>query len=153
MPEHTGSVVAKSEHGILFSDKGPWFNFSDLNHRGEPFDAVQKGDKVRIVYSSYSKRDGSTGYGIEVIENLSAPASSPPVPPEPFPPNDPFPPEQDFPPDATESPPAASIDRDGLIVRQTCIKAAAMALQHSATEDKAGAITYLAGVLEDWVNR
>jgi hypothetical protein len=58
-------------------------------------------------------------------------------------------------PDTTSEPSEFPTDRQASIVRQTCIKAAAMALQHGmgTPEEKAGGITYLAGQLENWVNR
>ena len=59
---------------------------------------------------------------------------------------------EEFPPDAASEPVEGTLDKDHSIVRQTCIKAAGVALQHNmgSAEEKAGMITYLAGVLEDW---
>ncbi len=67
-------------------------------------------------------------------------------------PSDDFPPDDGLPTEATESLPEATVDREHSIVRQTCIKAASVALQHSTgnAEEKAGQLTYLAGVYEDW---
>ena len=62
---------------------------------------------------------------------------------------------EEFPPDAPSEPVEATIDKDHLIVRQTCIKAAceAVAISPLDSQEKAGRITYLAGVFEDWVWR
>jgi hypothetical protein len=111
---------------------------------------------VRI---EYAKGKGDKTY-ISVIENLSRPQES-------AAPGSVFPPEQDFPPDdiapaslegrpdELSAPPAATTDKDRLIVRQVAIKAAceALAISPLNAEEKAGRITYLAGVLEDWVYR
>ncbi len=114
---------------------------------------MEKGDNVRIEYDSYDKNDGSTGYNVYVIENLSRGGVTETGAPqdEPFPADeDVFGPEPDFAPDAGSKPSAP--DKDHSIVRQCCIKAAGMALQHNMgnAEEKAGQMTYLAGVLEDW---
>jgi hypothetical protein len=155
MPEWTGTVVATSEFGIKVVDKGEWLNWSLADYRGKPFDTnIRQGDRVRI---EYAKGKGDKTY-ISVIENLSRPQESDA-------PGSVFPPEQDFPPDevpyeypppdTTSEPSESPTDRQTSIVRQTCIKAAAMALQHGmgTPEEKAGGMTYLAGALEDWVNR
>jgi hypothetical protein len=152
MPEHKGTIAAKSEYGIKFSENGPWFNWAREDKQGTPFHDVSKGDSVRMEYGTYDKKDGSKGYNIYVIENLSNAA---PVADDPFPAVDDFPPDDPFPSDATESPSVATIDKDRLIVRQVCVKAAceALAISPLDTEEKAGRITYLAGELEDWVWR
>ncbi len=147
LSEWTGTVVAKSENGIKVVDGGAWLNWTKLEWRGQPFNTdVRAGDKVRVEYATV---DGKTY--ISVIENLSRPASG--EPDDPFPPQDDFPGDApDFPPDAPESPSEPTIDKDHLIVRQVAIKAAceALAMSPLETEEKAGRITYLAGVLEDW---
>jgi hypothetical protein len=148
MPEHKGSVVAQSQYGIKFSENGPWFNWAKGEKQGKPFDDVDKGDSVRMEYDTWDKKDGSKGYTVYVIENLSR---SQGVPDDPFPQEDgPFPPEEA--PDATGEPVAPAIDKDHLIVRQACIKAAceALAISPLDSEEKTGRITYLAGVFEDW---
>ena len=164
MSEWTGVVVAKSENGIKVVDKGAWLNWSLPEYRGTPFDSnVKAGDRVRIEYSEVEKNGEKRTY-ISVIENLSRPSA--PVD-EPFPAVDDFPPDEGFPgdeagtpypggaPDATESPVGAITDKDRLIVRQVCIKAASEALAISPldTEEKAGRIAYLASVFEDWIFR
>ena len=154
MPEHKGTVVAKSEYGIKFSEDGPWFNWAREDKQGTPFHDVSKGDSVRMEYGSYDKKDGSKGYNVYVIENLSQAA---PVGDEPFPPDGGFPGDEAGTPfpsgPAAESPPAATMDKDRLIVRQVCVKAAceALAISPLDTEEKAGRITYLAGELEAWI--
>jgi hypothetical protein len=155
MPEHKGTVAAKSEYGIKFSDNGPWFNWAREDKQGTPFHDVSKGDSVRMEYGTYDKKDGSKGYNIYVIENLSNAA---PVGDAPFPPDEGFPGDEagtPFPSGTTEAPSAATIDKDRLIVRQVCVKAAceALAISPLDTEEKAGRITYLAGELEDWIFR
>ncbi|KKN15056.1 hypothetical protein LCGC14_0989890 [marine sediment metagenome] len=157
MSEWTGTVVAKSENGIKVVDKGPWLNWSLPDYRGTPFDAdVAAGDRVRIEYAEVVK-DGNKRTYISVIENLSRPTTD-----DPFPPDEGFPGDEAGTPfpsgpaaDATESPPAATMDKDRLIVRQVCVKAAceALAISPLDTEEKAGRITYLAGELEDWIFR
>lgn len=154
MPEWTGIVVATSEFGIKVVDKGEWLNWSLPEYRGEPFDTVGQGDKVRI---EYAKGKGDKTY-ISVIENLTHGYAPPPG--SPFPPEDEFgiaPDPSDmsgaeYPSGAPQSPSGDTVDKDHSIVRQTCIKAAGMALQHNMgnAEEKAGQMTYLAGVLEDW---
>ncbi len=151
MPEWTGTVVATSEFGIKVVDKGEWLNWSLPDYRGEPFDAdIRQGDRVRI---EYAKGKGDKTY-ISVIENLSRPQESP-APGSAFPPEEEFPADGGLPLDAPGSPSESPDARQQSIVRQTCIKAAGMALQHNMgnAEEKAGQLTYLAGVLEDWVNR
>jgi hypothetical protein len=153
LSEWTGVVVAKSENGIKVVDKGAWLNWSLPDYRGTPFDSdVKAGDRVRIEYSEVEKNGEKRTY-ISVIENLSRPQTD-----VPFPPDDemPFPPESSsFPPDAPSDTPEATIDKDRLIVRQVCVKAASEALAISPlnAEEKAGRITYLAGELEDWIFR
>ncbi len=153
LPEWTGTVVAKSANGIKAVDDGGWLNFTKEEWRGQPFDDCQRGDKVRIEYAEDDK--GRTY--ISVIENLSRPGDIGPQPESdnPFPPEKQFPPDEDFPPDEPQEASAPVLDIDHSIVRQTCIKAAGMALQHNMgnAEEKAGQMTYLAGVLEDWVWR
>ena len=163
LSEHKGTVVAKSEYGVKFTEDGPWFNWAKPEKQDTPFDDVSKGDKVRIVYDTWDKTKGGKGYTIYTIENLSRPQGIGPQPDDnPFPPEEEFGPEgqSDFGglPDDAELPsaPAAGlgvdVDREHSIVRQTCIKAACMALQHNMgnAEEKAGQVTYLAGVMEDW---
>ncbi len=36
MPEHKGTVAAKSEYGIKFSEDGPWFNWAREDKQGTP---------------------------------------------------------------------------------------------------------------------
>lgn len=57
--------------------------------------------------------------------------------------------------DAARAASEATIDKDRLIVRQVCVKAAceALAISPLNAEEKAGRITYLAGELEDWIFR
>ena len=153
MPEWTGVVVATSEFGIKVVDKGEWLNWSIEEYRGEPFDTdIRQGDRVRI---EYAKGKGDKTY-ISVIENLSRPQENP-APGSVFPPGEEFSSEPDFAPDAPGSPPGgeSSTDRQTSIIRQSCVKAAAVCLQHGmgTPEEKAGGIIYLAGALEDWVNR
>ena len=152
MPEHKGTVAAKSEYGIKFSEDGPWFNWAREDKQGTPFHDVSKGDSVRMEYGTYDKKDGSKGYNIYVIENLSAPVADEPFPPEGSIAREALDP---FPPDATGSPPATITDKDRLIVRQVCVKAASEALAISPldTEEKAGRIPSLASVFEDWIFR
>ncbi len=158
LPEWTGTVVATSEFGIKVVDGGGWLNWSLPEYRGTPFDTVGQGDRVRIEYAEVEK-DGKKKTYISVIENLTHGYAPPPA-------DSPFSPEQDFPPDddpsmpTTPAPnafsePPEAIDRQTSIVRQTCIKAAAVSLQHGmgTPEEKAGGILYLAGQLEQWVNR
>ena len=164
MSEWTGVVVAKSENGIKVKDKGPWLNWSLPDYRGTPFDSdVKAGDKVRIEYAAVEK-DGNKRTYISVIENLSRASSFSSRPEDadnPFPPEEGFTSDGDFkgdnemPTDAAESPPAGTIDKDRLIVRQVCVKAASEALAISPldTEERAGRITYLAGELESWIFR
>ena len=151
MPEWTGTVVATSEFGIKVVDKGEWLNWSLPDYRGEPFDTdIRQGDRVRI---EYAKGKGDKTY-ISVIENLTHGYAPPPA-------DSPFPPGQDFPPDEPQDAPGSpladesSTDRQTSIIRQTCIKAAAVSLQHGmgTPEEKAGGIIYLAGALEDWITR
>ncbi len=160
MPEHKGTIAAKSEYGIKFSENGPWFNWAREDKQGTPFHDVSKGDSVRMEYGTYDKKDGSKGYNIYVIENLSRAGGVGPQADDPFPPDEGFPGDDAGTPfpsgsDATESPVAATTDKDRLIVRQVCVKAAceALAISPLDTEEKAGRITYLAGELEDWVWR
>ena len=149
MSEHKGNVVAKSQYGIKFTEDGPWFNWAKPEKQGKPFDDVSKGDSVRMEYDTWDKNDGSKGYTVYVIENLSRPQG---IGPQPGAADDPFPPEEEFPPDAPDKPVDIPIDKDHLIVRQACIKAAceALAISPLDSEEKAGRITYLAGVFEDW---
>ena len=160
MPEYTGTVVATSEYGIKVVEGGGWLNWSLPDYRGTPFDAVRKGDKVRFEYAEVEK-DGQKKTYIAVIENLTH-GFAPPPPDSPFPPAEEFPPESGnfgphlaSAPDAPGAPPGGTLDKDRLIVRQVAIKAAceALAMSPLETEEKAGRITYLAGVLEDWVDR
>ncbi len=159
MPEYTGTVVATSEYGIKVVEGGGWLNWSLPDYRGTPFDAVEKGDKVRFEYAEVEK-DGQKKTYISVIENLTHGYAPPPA-------DNPFPPGQDVPPelgnfgphpadtpDAFSAPPEA-LDRQTSIVRQTCIKAAAMSLQHGMGTplEKAKGIIDLADELEKWVNR
>ncbi len=157
MPEWTGTVVATSEFGIKVVDGGGWLNWSLPKYRGTPFDTVGQGDRVRIEYAEVEK-DGKKQTYIAVIENLTH-GHAPPPSDSPFPPDEGFPGDEagtpypsGFPPGATTEPEESFVDKDHLIVRQTCIKAAGMALQHNMgnAEEKAGQMTYLAGVLEDW---
>ncbi|KKL58641.1 hypothetical protein LCGC14_2223390, partial [marine sediment metagenome] len=166
MSEWTGVVVAKSENGIKVVDKGAWLNWSLPDYRGTPFDSnVKAGDRVRIEYAEVEKNGEKRTY-ISVIENLSRPQTATDAFPPTYPPDDPFPsepPHDGYPgfpggedptgmqSDATESPVAATLDKDRLIVRQVCVKAAceALAISPLDTEEKAGRITNLAGVLED----
>ncbi|MEE9149961.1 MAG: hypothetical protein V3U27_21495 [Candidatus Tectomicrobia bacterium] len=148
MPEITATVVAKSAYGIKITDDGDWMNWSKVEYRGEPFNTeVQKGDRVQITYA---ETDGGKVF-ITTIDKVTgaAPVVTGFVPAGD---NQPFPLDEDFPPDATSEPIAPVLDKDHSIVRQTCIKAAGMALQHNMgnAEEKAGQMTYLAGVLEDW---
>jgi hypothetical protein len=153
LPEWTGVVVATSDFGIKVVDGGGWLNWSLPTYRGTPFDTVRQGDKVRIEYNEVEK-DGKKNTYISVIENLFRPQETP-VLGSVFPPGQDFPPDEEFPGAAPGSPSETPVDRQTSIVRQTCIKAAAMSLQHATgdAQEKSGAITYLAGVLEDWVNR
>ena len=159
MSEHNGIVRAKSQYGIKFSEDGPWFNWAKGEKKSSPFHDVSKGDSVRIEYSSWDKDDGSKGYTVYVIENLSRSQHGMASGDNPFPPEEEFGPEgqPDFGglPDAPSASQAPTIDKDRLIVRQVAIKAASEALAISPldTEEKAGRITYLAGVFEDWVFR
>ena len=113
---------------------------------------------MRIEYSEVVK-DGNKRTYISVIENLSRPT---PQTDNTFPPDEGFPGDEagtPFPsgpsPDAPESPPSATMDKDRLIVRQVCVKAAceALAISPLNAEEKAGRITYLASELEDWIFR
>ncbi len=144
MPERKGIVVAKSAYGIKLDEDGDWLNYSKLDYRGQPFDTVDKGDSVRIEYAEKEYKDPETGEPltkifISVIERMAPPESG------------------NFGPDApsASSAPESSAGRQTSIIRQTCIKAAAMSLQHGmgTPEEKAGGILYLAGQLEQWVNR
>ena len=160
MPEWTGTVVAKSENGIKLVDKGAWLNFSLPDYRGTPFDDCRAGDKVRIEYAEVEKNGTKRTY-ISVIENLTHGFAAPPDD-SPFPSEEEFPGDEagppypsGFPTDAPSEPSAPTLDKDHLIVRQVCVKAAseALAISPLGAEEKAGRITYLAGVLEDWVYR
>lgn len=57
--------------------------------------------------------------------------------------------------EAPESPSAPTTDRDRLIVRQVCVKAAceALAMSTGDAQDKAVNILSLAGTLETWIYR
>ena len=121
LSEHKGNVVAKSQYGIKFTEDGPWFNWAKPEKQGKPFDDVSKGDSVRMEYDTWDKNDGSKGYTVYVIENLSHPQG---IGPQPgafgnLPTNevmrtseretkalqdDPFPPDEEFPPDGTSEP-------------------------------------------------
>ncbi|KKK68472.1 hypothetical protein LCGC14_2943730, partial [marine sediment metagenome] len=94
MPEHKGTVVAKSEYGIKFSEDGPWFNWAREDKQGTPFHDVSKGDSVRMEYGSYDKKDGSKGYNVYVIENLTHGFAQPGA----------FPPDEGFPGDEAGTP-------------------------------------------------
>ena len=155
MSEWTGTIVAKSENGIKVKENGDWLNWTKPEWRGQPFNTdVRAGDKVRIEYATVDNKTW-----ISVIENLTHGYAPPPAD-SPFPPEEEFPGGGDlgddraFPTDATSEPPEA-LDRQTSIVRQTCIKAASVALQHGmgTPEEKAGGIIYLAGQLEQWVLR
>lgn len=118
MSEHKGTVVAKSQYGIKFSEDGPWFNWAKGDKKGSPFHDVSKGDSVRIEYNSWDKDGGSKGYTVYVIENLSRPSAA--STDDPFPPEDDFPPKSgSFVPDsgtlpaAPESPESDSEQQDG----------------------------------------
>lgn len=149
MPEITATVLAKSEWGIQIKE-GEWWNWSKPEYRGEPFNTeVQKGDRVQITYA---ETDGGKTYITTIgkvmqgevgpvgmaaaLDTLSRHQSA----------------AEEFPPDATSESVEPVLDKDHSIVRQTCIKAASVALQHNmgSAEEKAGMVTYLAGVLEDW---
>ncbi len=152
LPEITATVVAKSEWGIQIKE-GEWWNWSKPEYRGEPFNTeVQKGDRVQITYA---ETDGGKTY-ITSIGKVTA--GSRPVPDEQRLDEEGWEDFRETSPDAPSEPsgPAAGlgvvVDRDHSIVRQTCIKAASVALQHNMgnQQEKAGMITYLAGVLEDW---
>lgn len=133
MSEHKGTVRAKSQYGIKFSEDGPWFNWAKSEKRGSPFHDVNKGDSVRIEYYSWDKDDGTKGYNISVVENLSGAA---PVGDDPFPPEDEFPPEGSIArealgspfPDATSEPSEAPGQdlwaKDRLRARTDCISCA-----------------------------
>ncbi len=150
LPEITATVVAKSAYGIKITDDGDWMNWSKVEYRGEPFNTeVQKGDRVQITYAE----SDSGKVFITTIDKVTGAALVKPSPvgagntgDEPFPPN------EEFPPDATSEPVEPTVDREHSIVRQCCVKAAGMALQHNMgnAEEMAGQMTYLAGVLEDW---
>jgi hypothetical protein len=149
--EWTGTIVAKSENGIKVKENGEWLNWTKPEWRGQPFNTdVRAGDRVRIEYATVDNKTY-----ISVIENLSRPHESS----APFPPEDEFPggggDDRAFPTDAGRESVEAPGDRQTSIVRQTCIKAASVALQHGmgTPEEKAGGILYLAGELENWVNR
>lgn len=180
LPEWTGTVVAKSPNGIKAVDKGAWLNFTKEEWRGTPFDDCKAGDRVRIEYAEDKGQTYISvieNLSLPVSGGPQRPAApKPPAPETLMPPDQPFPPEEDpsltiphegypgFPggEDPTEMPQAppgsppgggeSDTDRQSSIVRQTCIKAAGMALQHNMgnAEEKAGQMTYLAGVLEDW---
>ena len=157
MPEYTGTVVATSEYGIKVVEGGVWLNWSLPDYRGTPFDAVRKGDKVRFEYAEVEK-DGQKKTYISVIENLThgfaPPPAESPFPPEQAPDGSDYGPDEESQPDAFSAPPEA-LDRQTSIVRQTCIKAAAMSLQHGMGTplEKAKGIIDLADELEKWVNR
>ena len=167
MPEITATVVAKSASGVMLKENGPWFNWSLVEYRGEPFNTeVQKGDTVQITYAEKEYTDKETGepftkYFVSTIDKVTGGATPARDVDNAFPPDEDFPPGDVLPgvepplgspPDATSEPVEPVLDKDHLIVRQTCIKAAGMALQHNMgnAEEKAGQMTYLAGVLEDW---
>lgn len=81
MPEKTGTIAARSEHGIKFDADGPWFNKALPDQREETWDweEAKKGVGVRIVYNE-TEKDGKTYrniFSIKVIEPSSEPASSP----------------------------------------------------------------------------
>jgi hypothetical protein len=97
LSEHKGTVRAKSQYGIKFSEDGPWFNWAKSEKRGTPFHDVAKGDSVRIEYSSWEKDDGSKAYNIYVIENLSRSGGVGPQ-------DDPFPSDEGFPGDEAGTP-------------------------------------------------
>ncbi len=133
MSEHRGTVRAKSQYGIKFSEDGPWFNWAKSEKRGSPFHDVGKGDSVRIEYYSWDKDDGTKGYNISVVENLSNAA---PVGDDPFPAIDEFPPDdagdlgddRAFPTDAGREPSEAPGQdlwaKDRLKARTDCIACA-----------------------------
>ena len=140
MPEKIGTVTEFIENpkknnevfGLKLDNamKADEFLYSFPDYRGEPFQdsEVKRGDRVRLEYTD-TEKEGKTKRYISVLEIVDGAAPS--------------------------EPSGDVVDRDRLIVRQTCIKSAGMALQHGMgnPEEKAGAITYLAGVLEEWVMR
>ncbi len=146
LPEITATVVAKSEYGIKIEDGGGWLNWSKPEYRSEPFNTeVQKGDRVQITYAetdggkTYITTIGKVTSGVAAaVQSLSPEAMAELI--------------EEFPPDDAGLPLDPPLDKDHSIVRQTCIKAASVALQHNmgSAEEKAGMVTYLAGVLEDW---
>ena len=145
LPEITATVVAKSEYGIKIADDGDWMNWSKPEYRGEPFNTeVKKGDRVQLTYA---EADNGKVY-ISTIDRVMRASEKETEALQ----DDPFPPAEEFPPDAASEPVEGTLDKDHSIVRQCCIKAAGVALQHNmgSAEEKAGMITYLAGVLEDW---
>ena len=162
MPEITTTVKAKSAYGIKVEEDGDWWNWSKPEYRGEPFNTeVQKGDRVQITYGEKEYQDKETDkpftkYFITTIEKVTSrdPVGIAPDPSDmsgsDFPPDEV--PYEYPPPDAASEPVEGTLDKDHSIVRQCCIKAAGVALQHNmgSAEEKAGMITYLAGVLEDW---
>ncbi len=129
MPTREGIVTAKSQFGIMLDHEDMWFNWSK-NEEAQP--ALKDKDIVKKLDAVVIEHEGKYVNSLEIVS-----------------------PSQDVTPEATRSPSGEGTDRDRHITRQTCIKAASMALQHGmgTPEEKAGAITYLAGVLEDWVYR
>ncbi len=157
LSELTTTVKAKSAYGIKVEEDGDWWNWSKPEYRGEPFNLeVQKGDRVQITYA---EADNGKVYISTIDKVVVAPPVGHPITESLH--DDPFPPEEEyrdlgddraFPTDAGREPSEPTIDKDHSIVRQVCIKAACMTLQHHVgnAEQKAGEVTYLAGVLEDW---
>ena len=151
MPEITATVVAKSEYGIKVEQDGPWWNWSKVEYRSEPFNTeVQKGDRVQITYA---ETDGGKTY-ITAIDKVTGQESATGLVQ-----GAPFPPDEDFPPDATSEPVAPVLDTNRLIVRQVTAKCAVEALGQypleggDAQKKYDGALLYLMSYIEDLVYR
>ncbi len=107
MPEITTTVKAKSQYGIKVEGKEDWWNWSQPEYRGTPFNTqVQAGDRVQITYAEKEYPDGVTKTFISTIDKVITADV-------PYPPNDEFPPDDPFPPDAPEAPDSAPDQQDG----------------------------------------
>ena len=101
MPEITTTVKAKSEYGIKVEGKEDWWNWSQPEYRGTPFNTqVQAGDRVQITYAEKEYPDGKIKTFISTIDKVTQA-------------DVPFPPEDDFPPDDDMRPESAPDQQDG----------------------------------------
>ncbi len=72
MPEIVTTVKAKSAYGIKVEGKEDWWNWSQPEYRGQPFNTeVKTGDRVQITYAEKEYPDGVTKTFISTIDKVT----------------------------------------------------------------------------------